>query len=94
MNVRKHHSALECVYLTAQIFCFQIWHHTFQQLGVEPDDHPVLLTEAAMNPRDNRQRMVELMFESFNVPLTYVAMQAVLALYAAGRSTGKAPVLV
>ncbi|XP_067098168.1 uncharacterized protein [Osmerus mordax] len=66
----------------------KIWHHTFQQLGVEPDEHPVLLTEAAMNPRDNRQRMVELMFESFNVPLTYVAMQAVLALYAAGRSTG------
>ncbi|XP_029589824.1 uncharacterized protein LOC115174932 isoform X1 [Salmo trutta] len=66
----------------------KIWHHTFQQLHVEPDDHPVLLTEAAMNPLANRQRMVELMFECFNVPLTYVAMQAVLALYAAGRTTG------
>ncbi|CAB1342775.1 unnamed protein product [Coregonus sp. 'balchen'] len=66
----------------------KIWHHTFQQLHVEPDDHPVLLTEAAMNPLENRQRMVELMFECFNVPLTYVAMQAVLALYAAGRTTG------
>lgn len=66
----------------------KIWHHTFKQLQVEPDDHPVLLTEAAMNPRENRLRMVELMFEGFNVPLTYVAMQAVLALYAAGRSTG------
>ncbi|XP_031722168.1 uncharacterized protein LOC116393742 [Anarrhichthys ocellatus] len=66
----------------------KIWHHTFQQLGVEPEDHPVLLTEAAMNPLQNRQRMVEIMFECFNVPFTYVAMQAVLALYAAGRSTG------
>uniref|UniRef100_A0A674E6Q5 Si:ch211-241j12.3 n=3 Tax=Salmo trutta TaxID=8032 RepID=A0A674E6Q5_SALTR len=66
----------------------KIWHHTFQQLQVDPDDHPVLLTEAAMNPLENRQRMVELMFECFNVPLAYVAMQAVLALYAAGRSTG------
>jgi len=55
---------------------------------VDPDDHPVLLTEAAMNPSENRQRMVEIMFECFNVPFTYVAMQAVLALYAAGRSTG------
>uniref|UniRef100_UPI0037E8D985 uncharacterized protein n=1 Tax=Semicossyphus pulcher TaxID=241346 RepID=UPI0037E8D985 len=66
----------------------KIWNHTFQQLCVDPDDHPVLLTEAAMNPLQNRQRMVEIMFECFNVPYTYVAMQAVLALYAAGRSTG------
>ncbi|XP_029902975.1 uncharacterized protein LOC115356102 isoform X2 [Myripristis murdjan] len=66
----------------------KIWHHTFQQLCVDPEDHPVMLTEAAMNPLENRQRMVEVMFECFNVPFTYVAMQAVLALYAAGRSTG------
>ncbi|XP_042358846.1 actin-100 [Plectropomus leopardus] len=66
----------------------KIWHHTFQQLCVDPDDHPVLLTEAAMNPLENRQRTVEIMFECFNVPFTYVAMQAVLALYAAGRSSG------
>ncbi|KAF7658369.1 hypothetical protein LDENG_00013510 [Lucifuga dentata] len=65
-----------------------IWHHTFQQLSVHPEDHPVLLTEAAMNPLENRQRMVQVMFEYFNVPFTYVAMQAVLALYATGRSTG------
>lgn len=67
---------------------FQIWHHTFQQLYVDPEDHPVLMTEAAMNPLENRQRMVEIMFECFNVPFTYIAMQAVLALYAAGKSTG------
>ncbi|XP_028295953.1 uncharacterized protein LOC114457963 isoform X5 [Gouania willdenowi] len=66
----------------------KIWQHTFQQLCVDPEDHPVLLTEAAMNSMENRQRMVQVMFESFNVPLTYVAMQAVLALYAAGRTTG------
>ncbi|KAG9347407.1 hypothetical protein JZ751_004974 [Albula glossodonta] len=66
----------------------KIWHHTFQQLHVDPEDHPVLLSEAAMNPRENRQRMVELMFEAFSVPYAYVAMQAVLALYAAGRTTG------
>ncbi|KAI3364123.1 hypothetical protein L3Q82_010801, partial [Scortum barcoo] len=66
----------------------KIWHHTFQQLCAGPEDHPVLLTEAAMNPLENRQRMVEIMFECFSVPFTYVAMQAVLALYAAGRCTG------
>ncbi|CAJ1077516.1 uncharacterized protein LOC117823778 [Xyrichtys novacula] len=66
----------------------KIWHHAFQLLYVEPEDHPVLLTESAMNPLQNRQRMVEIMFECFSVPFTYVAMQAVLALYAAGKSTG------
>ncbi|KAL1254746.1 hypothetical protein QQF64_016975 [Cirrhinus molitorella] len=65
-----------------------IWHHAFQQLCASPEDHPVLLTEAAMNPLQNRQRMVELMFEAFSVPLTFVAVQAVLALYASGRTTG------
>nr|XP_055042001.1 uncharacterized protein LOC129429380 isoform X5 [Misgurnus anguillicaudatus] len=65
-----------------------IWHHAFQQLAVDPQDHPVLLTEAARNPVENRQRMIEVMFEVFNVPLTFVAMQAVLALYASGRTTG------
>ncbi|XP_073709140.1 uncharacterized protein [Garra rufa] len=65
-----------------------IWRHAFQQLCVSPEDHPVLLTEAAMNPLQNRQRMVELMFEAFSVPLTFVAVQAVLALYASGRTTG------
>lgn len=56
---------------------------------MDPQDHPVLLTEAARNPLENRQRMIELMFETFNVPLTFVAMQAVLALYASGRTTGQ-----
>uniref|UniRef100_A0A3Q3J2N1 Uncharacterized protein n=1 Tax=Monopterus albus TaxID=43700 RepID=A0A3Q3J2N1_MONAL len=66
----------------------KIWHHTFQQLCVDPEDHPVLLTEAAMNPLENRQHMVEIMFECFNVPFIYMAMQAMLALYSTGRSTG------
>ncbi|KAM4713457.1 uncharacterized protein FYW61_020455 [Anableps anableps] len=66
----------------------KIWHYTFQQLSVDPEEHPVLLTEAAMNPLESRQRMVEIMFERFGVPFAYVAMQAVLALYAAGRTTG------
>ncbi|XP_067882759.1 uncharacterized protein [Heterodontus francisci] len=67
----------------------KIWHHTFyHQLRIEPEEHPILLTEAAMNPHQNRERMVEIMFEVFNVPFSYVAMQAVLALYSSGRTTG------
>lgn len=47
----------------------KIWHHTFyNELSVDPSDHPVLLTETSMNPKENRERMIELMFEKFNVP--------------------------
>ncbi|XP_008567936.1 PREDICTED: alpha-centractin isoform X2 [Galeopterus variegatus] len=51
-------------------------------------EHPVLLTEAPLNPRKNRERAAEVFFETFNVPALFISMQAVLSLYATGRTTG------
>ena len=65
-----------------------ITHIFYKELRVNPQEYPVLLTEAPLQPKENRIRMAEILFETFGVPALYVATQAILALYAAGKVTG------
>ena len=68
----------------------RIWQYIYSkdQLQTFAEEHPVLLTEAPLNPRRNREKAAEIFFETFNVPALFVSLQAVLSLYATGRTTG------
>ncbi|TKS85087.1 Beta-centractin Actin-related protein 1B [Collichthys lucidus] len=68
----------------------RIWQYVYskEQLQTFSEEHPVLLTEAPLNPSKNREKAAEIFFETFNVPALFISMQAVLSLYATGRTTG------
>jgi len=54
----------------------------YQYLSCDPEEHFMLLTEPPLNTPENREYTAEIMFETFNVPGLYIAVQAVLALCA------------
>eukprot|EP00301_Raphidiophrys_heterophryoidea_P004068 c1179_g1_i1.p1 GENE.c1179_g1_i1~~c1179_g1_i1.p1 ORF type:complete len:382 (-),score=93.09 c1179_g1_i1:215-1360(-) len=67
----------------------ELWRYSFlETLRVAPEDHPTLITEPPLNPTENREKSAQIMFETFRVPAFYCAIQAVLALYASGRTSG------
>ncbi|CAM9091382.1 unnamed protein product [Heterosigma akashiwo] len=68
----------------------KVWAHVYarENLNVASEEHPVLLTEAPLNPHSHSEKAAEVFFETFNAPALFCAPQAVLSLYASGRTTG------
>ncbi len=67
-----------------------VWDYTFgpEKLDIDPTQCKVLLTEPPMNPKRNREKMIEVMFEKYGFDSVAIAIQAVLTLYAQGLLTG------
>lgn len=68
----------------------KVWANIYgkDNLNIASEDYPVLLTEAPLNPLQCREKMAEYFFEGLNTPAMYFAVQAILSLYASGRTTG------
>jgi|GEM_PF-3402143 len=62
----------------------KLWSHAFNLLGVNPSEHFVLLTEAPMNPKNYREKLTQIMFDTFKVGGMYLAVNSTLAAYARG----------
>ncbi|XP_066491676.1 actin-like protein 9 [Tiliqua scincoides] len=66
-----------------------LWRHLFYHgLGVAPEDHALLMSDPPLCPTTNREKLVEVVFESLNSPGMYVAYQSVLSVYAHGKISG------
>ncbi|KAK8883780.1 hypothetical protein M9Y10_042879 [Tritrichomonas musculus] len=67
----------------------RIWHHCFyDELHIVPEDYSVLITEKPLNLRSHREKLMQIMFETFKVKSYYSGIQAVLALFSLGKTTG------
>jgi actin len=67
----------------------RVWSHTlYNELRIDPKEHPILLTEAPLNPKAEREHTIQIMFETMGTPAVYLTTAAVLSLYATHRTSG------
>ena len=55
---------------------------------MDPANHPVLLIESRYSTNNHREKMTQIMFETFNTPSMYITVKHALSLYVSGRTTG------
>ena len=67
----------------------KIWQHTFyNELKIAPEDCPIFLTTPTHSSNSQKEKMVQIMLETFSAPCVYVSSQSVLPLYGCGRTLG------
>jgi actin-related protein len=66
----------------------KIWDHIFRELKVESNQFSVMVTNPPGASMNMRTQIARRMFGTFRVPALTICNQAVLSLYASGRTTG------
>ena len=67
----------------------QLYEYTFStRLRSSPRDHPILLSEPLLNPKQDKEKHIELLFETFGGMALQFADSGLLSLYSAGRGIG------
>ncbi|WWC89822.1 uncharacterized protein L201_004748 [Kwoniella dendrophila CBS 6074] len=62
-------------------------HILHDRLGVDPTEHPLMLTEPAWNTPKAREQLTEMVFEGEKMPALYFGSAGVLSAFAAGKPT-------
>lgn len=65
-----------------------IWNYTLHCQSHYPSEHPVMIIEALKNPKVNREKTIQIMFETFDVKSFYIDIQGSLSILSTGRTTG------
>ena len=67
-----------------------VFNHIFNKLGLEGNgvDHPLLIAEALLNPKDNREKISEILFEKYNIPGLVFGYQPSLSLFSLSSTIG------
>jgi actin, other eukaryote len=60
----------------------------YQELKISPDEHPIFMSKAISTPPISKEKMIELVFETFNSPGFYMSLSSILALYSSGNTSG------
>ncbi|KAJ5080504.1 actin [Anaeramoeba ignava] len=67
----------------------KMWDNIFaNQIKINPNQHPILMINPPFNPKSHREKTIQIMFETFDIPAFYIANSGVLSLYSSGRTTG------
>mmetsp|Transcript_15820 Transcript_15820/g.25307 ORF Transcript_15820/g.25307 Transcript_15820/m.25307 type:complete len:401 (+) Transcript_15820:71-1273(+) len=89
LEVKYPVSAGKILYWKGDYSIEHIWDYAFnEKMKIDASEHRILLTEAPMNPKQNRVKMLECMLEKYQFKGASVSMQAMLVLYAQGLLTG------